>query len=388
MTHSPFPMRRITSGPKRHWFGYYDKLQFDPSGRRALGMAVDFEHRSPAAGDTIELGLIDLADGDRWTEVGTTRAWCWQQGCMLQWRPGSSSEILWNDREDGRFVCRVHNLESGKTRSLPRAVYALSPDGRTGIGTDFGRLDHMRPGYGYAGVPDPNRQVPAPENSGIYTLDLDTGASSQIVSVAQVAAIPWRRGRFGRARHYFNHLLFSPGGTRFIFLHRWRLEDSGITTRMFTADPDGGGLHLVDDYGGASHFIWRDSRTILAWSFHPRHGSRFHLYRDRCGGDPEVIGDGVMGGNGHCSYLPGSRWILNDTYPGKDDRRQALYLYHPESGRRVDLGSFPAPEQYAGEWRCDLHPRSSPDGRSITFDSAHWGSGRQIYWMNIAEAVG
>ena len=231
MAHSPFPMRRITSGPKHHWFGYYDKLQFDPSCRYALGMAVDFEHRSPAAGDAIEVGMIDLADGDRWTALGTTSAWCWQQGCMLQWRPG----------------------------------------------------------YGYA---------------------------------------------------------------------------------------------------GASHFIWRDSRTILAWSFHPGHGSRFHLYRDRCDGDPAVIGDGVMGGNGHCSYLPGSRWILNDTYPGKEDRLQALYLFHPETGRRVDLGSFPSPEQYSGEWRCDLHPRSSPDGRSITFDSAHEGSGRQIYWMNIAEAVG
>jgi hypothetical protein len=25
------PIRTITRGPKFHWFGYYDKLQFDPS---------------------------------------------------------------------------------------------------------------------------------------------------------------------------------------------------------------------------------------------------------------------------------------------------------------------------------------------------------------------
>lgn len=47
MTHSPFPMRRIASGPKHHWFGYYGKLQFDPSCRHLLAMAVGFEHRSP-----------------------------------------------------------------------------------------------------------------------------------------------------------------------------------------------------------------------------------------------------------------------------------------------------------------------------------------------------
>ena len=39
--------RPVTSGPKFHWFGYYDKFQFDITGRYALGMEVDFEHRAP-----------------------------------------------------------------------------------------------------------------------------------------------------------------------------------------------------------------------------------------------------------------------------------------------------------------------------------------------------
>ncbi len=43
------PVRQITRGPKFHWFGYYDKLEFDPTGRYVLGMEVDFEHRSPTA---------------------------------------------------------------------------------------------------------------------------------------------------------------------------------------------------------------------------------------------------------------------------------------------------------------------------------------------------
>ena len=88
-THLP-PVRRITRGPRHHWFGYYDKLQFDPTGRYVLGMEVDFEHRSPTADDVIKIGMVDLEDGDRWIELGESRAWCWQQGCMLQWRPGSN----------------------------------------------------------------------------------------------------------------------------------------------------------------------------------------------------------------------------------------------------------------------------------------------------------
>ncbi len=92
------PVRAITRGPKFHWFGYYDKLQIDPTGRYALGMEADFEHRSPRAEDTIRVGMVDLRDNDRWIELGTSSAWGWQQGCMLQWRPGSATEVLWNDR--------------------------------------------------------------------------------------------------------------------------------------------------------------------------------------------------------------------------------------------------------------------------------------------------
>ncbi|MYF93298.1 MAG: hypothetical protein F4184_14805, partial [Gemmatimonadetes bacterium] len=67
-----------------HWFGYYDKFQFDPTDHYALGMRVDFEHRLPTEEDVVAIGMIDLADGNRWIDLGQSCAWCWQQGCMLQ----------------------------------------------------------------------------------------------------------------------------------------------------------------------------------------------------------------------------------------------------------------------------------------------------------------
>src|SRR5690554_1630153 len=92
------PVRAITKGPEFHWFGYYDKLQFDPSNRYVLGMQVDFEMRSPTKNDVIKLGYIDLQNNDRWTTIGESRSWGWQQGCMLQWVPGTESDVIWNDR--------------------------------------------------------------------------------------------------------------------------------------------------------------------------------------------------------------------------------------------------------------------------------------------------
>src|SRR5215212_1407975 len=74
------PVRQITRGPRFHWFGYYDKFQFSSNDRLVLGNEVDFEGRSPKADDVISVGMVDLQDHDRWIELGSTRAWNWQQG--------------------------------------------------------------------------------------------------------------------------------------------------------------------------------------------------------------------------------------------------------------------------------------------------------------------
>jgi hypothetical protein len=399
-------VRRITNGPKFHWFGYYDKWQFDPTGRYALGMEVGFEGRSPRPDDAIRVGMVDLKDGDRWTDLGESRAWNWQQGCMLQFVPGSKTDIIWNDRvKDGggeRFVAHVLNIKTGKRRTLPAPVYALSPDGRTAVAPDFRRLNDCRPGYGYAGIADPNRERRAPDDAGIWRMDLKTGERKLIVTFAEAAKLPYEEKSRPfhndpeKAKHWFNHLLYAPGGKRFLFLHRWRVFDGldrqqaargGFSTRMFTADVDGGDLFVVDPYGGTSHFVWRDPAHICAWAFHPSHGEKFYLYRDRTR-EVQAVGPDVMTVNGHNTYLAGknNEWILNDTYPDKE-RKQHPYLYHVPTNRRVPLGHFHSPPEYVGEWRCDLHPRSSRDGRRVVIDSTHEGLGRQMYLIDIGEVV-
>ncbi len=97
-------IRAITSPPGYHWFGYYDKWQMDPTGQFVLGMQVDFEHRTPEADDVIKIGVIDLENDDKWSEIGESRAWNWQQGCMLQWVPGSETDVLWNDSENRIYI--------------------------------------------------------------------------------------------------------------------------------------------------------------------------------------------------------------------------------------------------------------------------------------------
>jgi hypothetical protein len=306
---------------------------------------------------------------------------------MLQWRPGSACELIWNDREGDRFVCHILNMTSGLRRTVPGAIYTLSPDGRMALGIDFQRVNDMRPGYGYAGLADPNAYQLAPRNAGICRFDLETGEYRLVVSLADIAAIPYPHANLSGAKHYFNHLLFNPAGSRFAFLHRWRfVRSSGVSsfqTRMLTAAPDGTDIRVVDDSGDTSHFIWRDASHILSWTCPPDRGPGFYLFDDDTG-RIEPVGEGRMTENGHCSYLPGGEWILNDTYPDEQGFQQ-LYIYHVGRGERILLGDFYAPPDYRGEWRCDLHPRCDPDGKWVAIDSVHEGLGRQMYLVDLGD---
>lgn len=381
-------VRQITQGPKYHWFAYYDKLQFSPDNRYVLGNEVDFEHRSPTKDDVIKVGMVDLQEGDKWTELGESHAWNWQQGCMLQWVPGTESTVMWNDRQDGKFVCHVMDVKTREKRTLPNPVYNLSPDGKWGISPDFRRLNDTRPGYGYAGVPDPNQDVLVPEDAGIWKINMETGEQKLIITLAQAAAIPYEGGFSPNAKHWFNHLLFSPDGSRFIFLHRWKGDgDKTFNTRLFTANADGSGLYVLDPYGKTSHFVWRDPQHVFAWAFHPSHGDKFYLYKDQTN-EVSVVGPEKMPRNGHNTYVPqtNNEWVLNDCYPDKQ-RMQTPYLYHIPTDRRVDLGHFYSPAFYTGEWRCDTHPRSSRDGKLVCIDSPH-NKGRQMYLIEVADIIG
>jgi Tol biopolymer transport system component len=58
-----------------------------------------------------------------------------------------------------------------------------------------------------------------------------------------------------------------------------------------------------------------------------------------------------------------------------------------EDDRRVDIGRFYAPKELDGEIRCDLHPRWTRDGKTVSIDSVHEGS-RQVYVLDVTPVVG
>ncbi|MBN1581684.1 MAG: hypothetical protein JXA89_13350 [Anaerolineae bacterium] len=389
------PVTPVTVGPFFHFFGYYDKFPWDASGRYLLGLRVAFMDRPPTPQDAVVVGMTDLQNDNRWHALAETTAWYWQQGTMLQWLPPAMGrKIVFNTRvfdtrvKDGRahkgFGSVVLDLDGEERRELSRPIYALAPDGRSAVTLNFSRVHRTRPGYGYVGVADPWESEPAPAQDGIYHLDLETGQSRLIVSLARIREVEHEDEMDGVV-HWFNHLQFNPSGTRFIFLHRWVTIGRHWHTRLFTANADGSDVALLGREHMVSHFDWRDDSHILAWSRYNGE-SHYHLYTDRTE-EVHPLGADVLDCDGHCSYSPDREWILTDTYPDRERSERTLILYHPGTETRINVGRFYSDPEIAGEIRCDLHPRWSRDGKQVCIDSLHQGE-RQMYIVDVSEIVG
>src|SRR5262249_58451774 len=105
--------------------------------------------------------------------------------------------------EDGQYVSRILDVTTRKVRTVPSPIYALTPDGKTGLSVDFSRLNDVRPGYGYIGIPDPNAGELVTDKTGLYRVELSSGKREMLFSVADIV----RRGpslvTMKDAKHYF-----------------------------------------------------------------------------------------------------------------------------------------------------------------------------------------
>ncbi|MDP6202124.1 MAG: hypothetical protein QF616_07865 [Candidatus Marinimicrobia bacterium] len=413
------PIEKIGNNEGHHFFGYYNKSVWDRSNRYALTNKVDVMVKDTQIDDALEIGFYDLKDETNYfNKIGSTTTWNWQMGNQSQWLDGPNGpQVIFNIRGNNpaypypEFSSRIVDVERAEFRDLPLPVYVTSQNGAYALTVDYKRLFITHETIGYQAENQYENMEAAPDDDGIYNMDIALGEYSLICSYNRLKEFHYV-GSMEKAIHWVSHIEISPNSERVLFLHRWseRVEDETcFLHRLITMNPDGSDMYLLEcsdhplpqldenfdgnavntfDYEKSeyqiSHPTWRNDSQIMVWG--PHNGKiHYHLYEDKTN-NVEIIGADVLTENGHMTYSPDGNWLLSDTYPDDKTNERILFLYHMESGLRYDIGSFYADPDLGKINRCDLHPRWDNSGTKVCIDSVHENE-RQMYIIDVSKIV-
>lgn len=352
-------------------FGYYDKCPWNSTGDSLLALRVRDTKQHP---DSTEEGTIVICkDCNTIIEVTKTRTWNVQQGCMLQWI--DDNHILFNDFRDGNYCSIIMNIETKEEKVLPLPIYSINNNKEFALTLDFSRLHRLRLGYGYANIPELYPDVACPNDFCIWYVDLVSGNYKGILKYTDLQNFE-HRNEMSNAIHKVNHIMISPNGTRFMFLHRW-FKDGKKYSRLLTCDIDGNNLFNLSDDDFVSHCCWKNDEYILSYLNKHSQGKGYYLLKDKTNEFHRLWTQLSMDGHPSYSYCGGM--VVTDTYADRT-RLQSLYIMKGDNIRRIARVYLPF--EYNYDSRCDLHPRWSIDNKKICFDSAYSGK-RKIYSVDI-----
>ena len=371
---SDYPIEEVgAGGAKSTFFGYYDKRPEHPDNNYLLMHTFDGNTtRLPSKTDRVQV----LA-----TEKGTEEVACqfnsgafnWQQGSRLQWVDKDS--FVYNDvSESGaHYVARRVSVHVKKdVRVYERPIQDGWRD-QYFISLNYRRLSALRPDYGYFSIPPLNNsELDSLSNDGLWHIDYDSGEDTLLYSLDQMCQVK-PTANFEGSLHYANHVMISPSGDRFVFLHRY-LNDGVRFDRLMLGTPDGEPLQVLADYKMVSHYCWLDNSTIIGYMRGKDGKDGYHILNVDDGTMASALGGQLDGyGDGH-PHVNGST-MVTDTYPNKG-RMQTLLLCDLNSGGVKEIAELHHELRYDAQTRCDLHPRLSPNGDVVYFDSVCSGHRR------------
>jgi len=374
---SKFLISPIGIKGEESFFGYYDKSPLNTMNKYViLHVPEESTEKVPNPNSPVKIVLYDV-ENKNCDVIDVSYSYNWQQGARLIWL--NDSEFIYNiyDMNDESYLSKIYNIINKEFRIINFPVYDCYQS-YFALSLNFERLNALRPDYGYRNKNKQNILEWNSDDDGIYFIDLKLNVTRLIISFKDVVNVDFRSSMF-QAKHKFNHIMISPNGKRFIFLHRWFVGKRKLD-RLIVANIDGSNIKCISDGGMVSHCFWKDDNNIFGFLRDVLLGDKYYMVNASTG-EKVTVGSGLIDcfGDGH-PHINGDIAVF-DTYPNKS-RMKELYKYNFSSGDLVKLGEFYEGFEFQGETRCDLHPRFSLDGKMVYFDSVHTGK-RQLYSLSL-----
>ncbi|OBU12064.1 hypothetical protein AYY19_08465 [Photobacterium aquimaris] len=307
------------------------------------------------------------------------RAFNWQQGCRTHWL--TKDKFIFNDYdfERNEYCSFVYSLKKGCVEDKIKVPVQDSFSDKYIISICYKKLASLRPDYGYFRHKNENENENENE-IGIWKYSFSSKSLELIITIKELLAFEFDLND-KHCKHKVNHVMISPNGEYFIFMHRYYNQSGKRFDRLILADNSGKLLKVIADFGMVSHCFWYDSNTIIGYLRSSEGKDSYWLINIKTAKFSLFKPWEDTNGDGHPSVY--NDFILTDTYPDKS-RMQTLYLTNKKSNLDISLGEFFHGFKFSNETRCDLHPRFSLCGNFVFFDSVYTGK-RQLHYLDISK---
>ena len=364
-----------------YFFGFHDVSPFSCDEKLILANRLEIPLRMPVQGDPLTVGYWD-SKMSNYTEIKKTYAWNYHKGCRLQWI--GKEQVIFNDCIDNKLCAQIYSMNSGNFRTISYPIDSVDLKGVNATSFSYERLNRYMPGYGYCNSDDSYLEEKDSKNTGLFIVNLLDESSKLVVSLKELSLYN-RESTMDNANHYVTHTKFSPDGERIAFLHRWTFDDPDKRyTRLVTCKLDGSELYVSNTTGMVSHYDWDKKNGIVAYC-QVGGVDGHYVFADYKMDNPIRVAS-TINSDGHQSYVPDENKFVTDTYPDRR-RRAKIYMVDIKNEKTYKIVDVKSPKQFQSpslyeHWACDLHPRVSPLGNYICFDSVHTGK-RALCVMSI-----
>ena len=336
--------------------------------------------------------LLDTRNQFAPKKVAETRGWNPQQGAMMYWHPAASdTQFFFNDRDprDGTVFTVLFDIHHGDGGARVKEYrFADSPVANSGVARsgshflalNYGRLARCRLVTGYAGLHDWSQTQTAPENDGIFKVDVRSGARTLLVSYKQLQGVIRQDTADVESFHLFiNHTLWNQSDSRVYFYSRANFKSKLPKVDVpFTLDADGSNLTRHPHLGG--HPEW-DSGTIMIGA----QGDRQVRYDTSAKKIVGIIGEPGMFSSpgGDIAFDSTGHWFVNG-HKRKDLKQTFFTIFNRRSNRIIRTEGFPVGDVVSGALRVDPAPRWDRDSSQILIGA--WDANtktRQLFLLTL-----
>ena len=379
-----------TTDSSAEWFGYYNYDTLNPDHTKMLCNRSQSEKSEITKNDTIELGYYDVPEGV-WHKIGESDSWNWQQGAMMQWLhgEGNDSKVIYNCSRNGHLTSLVHDIDTGEDKEIDWPIYGLTPDGKKSISLDLERSFWCR-AYHYQSVANPEKDGRVVEGDGIFEIDLENNTRRLLIDIKDVIALE-PDPDFDEMKHWVEHIMINPVGTRFCFLHRYSPVNNVLQykTRICVANIDGSNLQVIPGWNTYmwSHFGWQGPDNFVIYTYkRPSYFKNFDaplsvkghvknensvkiifrklavFIRKRI---PKRFYKSLLAKN--CYY---QHYMLGDNSKYKLESEWIKPYFDVDGHPSFSSVIAKMPEnKLQGNASCDLHPKLSRDNQYVVFDT-------------------